>query len=182
MAEALSVQRACPLASRRVAASGIDVMPAAPAFRLNLRCNADAAKAVGKALGLSLPQKPKQSASKEDRVALWLGPDEWLIIDESSDPFGDLLQVAKPHSAVDVSHRNTAIEVSGARAADLIAHGCPQNLSVEAFPVGGCSRTVFGKAEIVLCRVAEDRFRIEVWRSFSDYVFAYLADAARDYR
>ena len=32
---------------------------------------------------LTLPPKPKTSASKAGRTALWLGPDEWLVIDEA---------------------------------------------------------------------------------------------------
>ena len=36
--------------------------------------------------------------------------------------------------------------------------GCPQDLSLAAFPVGACSRTILGKVEIVLLRTAEDSF------------------------
>ncbi|MEQ9246023.1 MAG: sarcosine oxidase subunit gamma family protein, partial [Nitratireductor sp.] len=54
------------------------------------------------------------------------------------------------------------------------------DLSPDAFPVGACSRTVFGKAEIILWRTEGDAFRVECWRSFSDYVFMLLEAAARD--
>jgi sarcosine oxidase subunit gamma len=84
------------------------------------------------------------------------------------------------HSATDVSHRNTAIIVSGPGAEATLSAGCPQDLSLEIFPVGACSRTLFGKVEVVLLRVAEDTFRVEVWRSFSDYAFGLLAEAASD--
>ena len=52
--------------------------------------------------------------------------------------------------------------------------------SIAAFPIGTCSRTLLGKVEIVLWRSAENEFHVECWRSFSDYAFAYLTDAARD--
>ena len=39
---------------------------------------------------------------------------------------------------------------------------------------------VLGKVEIVLLRTAEDAFRVECWRSFSDYVFTFLTEAAKD--
>ena len=84
------------------------------------------------------------------------------------------------HSAVDVSHRNTALIVSGAAAADVINAGCPQDLSEEHFPVGACSRTILGKIEVVLLRTKKDTFRVEVWRSFSAYAFDFLATAAKD--
>ncbi|RWC09619.1 MAG: sarcosine oxidase subunit gamma, partial [Mesorhizobium sp.] len=50
----------------------------------------------------------------------------------------------------------------------------------DAFPAGAASRTILGKVEIVLLRTASDAFRVECWRSFSDYVFTFLSEAARD--
>ena len=82
------------------------------------------------------------------------------------------------HSAVDVSHRNCAILVTGRAAVDVLNAGCPLDLSLAAFPVGAATRTVLGKIEIVLMRTGEDAFRVECWRSFADYAFTYLADAA----
>ncbi|MEP4423029.1 MAG: sarcosine oxidase subunit gamma, partial [Nitratireductor sp.] len=42
------------------------------------------------------------------------------------------------------------------------------------------SRTVLGKVEIVLWRIGEQTFHVEVWRSFAEYAYAFLAEAARD--
>ncbi|MGI9402730.1 MAG: sarcosine oxidase subunit gamma family protein, partial [Rhizobiaceae bacterium] len=55
----------------------------------------------------------------------------------------------------------------------------PQNLSIEAFPTGACSRTILGKSEIIIHRETPDRFRIECWRSFSDYVWNFMVDAGK---
>ncbi|MGO4843124.1 sarcosine oxidase subunit gamma, partial [Rhizobiaceae sp. 2RAB30] len=79
-----------------------------------------------------------------------------------------------------ISHRNVAISVTGPAAAASVNAGCPQDMSLTAFPVGAASRTILGKVEIVLLRTAEDTFRVECWRSFSDYVFTFLSEAARD--
>jgi len=84
------------------------------------------------------------------------------------------------HSATDVSHRNTAILISGPGAEAAINTGCPQDLSLSVFPVGACSRTLFGKVEVVLLRTGEEAFRMEVWRSFSDYAFGLLSEGAKD--
>ena len=71
-----------------------------------------------------------------------------------------------PHALVDISHRNCALEIAGPKAEDLLNTGCPLDLTPRAFPVGTCARTLLGKAEIVLWRIATDRFRLETWRSF----------------
>jgi sarcosine oxidase subunit gamma len=176
-----SVERRAALAGRAASATGVklDVLP--PAERLSLRAPQASVAALTKALGLALPQKPKTSASKAGRTALWLGPDEWLVIDEAGkDLLADCAKVTVLHSAVGISHRNVAIAVTGPAAAATINAGCPQDLSLDAFPVGAASRTILGKAEIVLLRSAEDAFRVECWRSFSDYVFTFLSETARD--
>ena len=169
------------LSGRQAAGPAATIAPAAPASRISLRAPAETRAALAKALGLKLPDKPKTSASAGSRHALWLGPDEWLVIDEEGADLPALCRsVQALHSAVDISHRNTAILVSGTGAEAVLAAGCPQDISRAVFPVGACSRTILGKVEIVLFRTGEDAFRVEVWRSFSDYAFTLLSEAARD--
>jgi sarcosine oxidase subunit gamma len=179
MPDAQIAERVMPLAGRMAATAQVSVTPADSAFRLSLRARPDAVSAMSKAFGIVLPAKPKSSETKSTRCALWLGPDEWLIIDSARNPMDDAVKAKVLNSSVDVSHRNTAIIVSGAAAEGTLSAGCPQNLSLAAFPVGACSRTIFGKAEIVVLRTGAQEFRVECWRSFSDYVMTFLSDAAR---
>ncbi len=73
------------------------------------------------------------------------------------------------HSATDISHRNTAIIVSGPAAADTL--NAPARSTSRSPPSrGAVTRTVFGKIEIILYRV-EETFRVECWRSFAEYAF-----------
>ncbi|RWJ25706.1 MAG: sarcosine oxidase subunit gamma family protein [Mesorhizobium sp.] len=180
-AAAPSVERRPALAGHELSATGVTLAVLPPAERISLRAPDASVAALSKALGVTLPQKPKTSAAKAGRTALWLGPDEWLVIDEvGKDPLADCAEVTVLHSAVGISHRNVAISVTGPAAAVTINSGCPQDLSLDAFPVGAASRTILGKVEIVLWRTASDAFRVECWRSFSDYVFTFLSEAARD--
>lgn len=177
----LSKARTLALAGRHGGSGAAALTPAAPATRLSLRAKPDAVSALSAALGVPLPTKPKTSASENGRHALWLGPDEWLVIDEKeADLMAAVASSGVLHSATDVSHRNTAVLVRGSGAEAAVNGGCPQDLSLATFPVGACSRTVFAKSEIVLLRTAEDAFRVECWRSFSPYVFGLLSEAAED--
>ncbi len=176
-----SVDRRPALAGRTLSAPAVKVEMLPPAERVSLRAPQASLAELSKALGVTLPEKPKTSVIKGGRTALWLGPDEWLVIDEAgNDPLADCAKVTALHSAVGISHRNVAISVIGPAAAATVNSGCPQDLSLEAFPVGAASRTILGKAEIVLLRTAADTFRVECWRSFSDYVFTLLSEAAGD--
>lgn len=172
--------RRLALAGRIARESAVTVEPAGPAFRVSLRARADAVAALSKALGVTLPQKPKATAEAKGRAALWLGPDEWYLLDEANDPLADLAGAEAVHSAVDIAHRNVGIVVSGPGAEACLSAGCPQNLSIKTFPVGAASRTVLGKSEIVLWRTGEHAFRVECWRSFSTYVMDFLEEAALD--
>lgn len=181
MADAVQAARNPAQAGREFQATGVRLATLPPAHRISLRAGADSVAALSEVLGLTLPEKPKSSASKGNRTALWLGPDEWLVIDDgANDPLEACAGVEALHSAVGISHRNVAISVTGPAAENTISAGCPQDLSLAAFPVGACSRTILGKSEIVLLRTGEEAFRVECWRSFSDYVFTFLTEAARD--
>lgn len=173
--------RKLPLAGRHGGSSTVRLTPAAPASRISLRASADSVHGLSQALGLQLPTRPKTSTSGNGRHVLWLGPDEWLVIDENG---AELVGVAASsgvlHSATDVSHRNTAVIISGPGAEATLAAGCPQDVSLSALPIGACSRTLLGKAEVVILRLDEETFRVEVWRSFSDYAFGLLAEGAED--
>jgi sarcosine oxidase subunit gamma len=137
---------------------------------------------------LAVPESkaPQAILTEEDaRAALWLGPDEQLLLSSVGDGPALARQLegalaALPHSLVDVSHRQIAFEVAGALAQTVLNAGCPLDLHPVSFPVGMCTRTVLGKADIVLWRTGADTFHVEVWRSFADYASRFLAEAAHE--
>ena len=154
------------------------------ASRWILRGGPEVSLAVGGAFGAPPPLEPLRAAVEGARAALWLGPDEWLLIAEDGGPeLADALEAALvgfPHSLVDVSHRQCAIELAGPGAARLLNAGVPLDLDLEAFPIGMVARTQLLKAEITLWRRETERFRLEVARSFAPYVAAILDASARD--
>ena len=154
-----------------------------PASRYILRGGPQVMTAAGSALGLTISQAACRAATNGDQAALWLGPDEQLLIGpEAADLAATLAPSLReiPHSLVEVSHRQIALEVSGRDATVVLNAGCPLDLDLSAFPVGMCTRTVLAKAEIVLWRTDETVFHVEVWRSFASYVSEFLAEVARE--
>lgn len=156
-----------------------------PATRLVLRGGPAVLAAAADALGLQRSEAPCRAVRKDGRAALWLGPDERLLLG-AADAAGEwvgLLQRAlagMPHSLVETSHAQTAFEVSGARAAVTLNTGCPLDLDLASFPVDMCTRTVFAKAQIVLWRTSPEAFRVETGRSFAQYVTKILALASSE--
>jgi sarcosine oxidase, subunit gamma len=149
-----------------------------------LRGGAPALAAAGAVLGLA-PCAACRASAGEERAALWLGPDEQLLLAPESEgaALGQALRralAALPHALVDVSHRHVQLQMHGPVAAWCLNVGCPLDLDLASFPTGMCTRTVLAKAQIVLWRPAEWTFRVLVARSFADYVSRFLAEAARE--
>jgi sarcosine oxidase, subunit gamma len=157
---------------------------ASPAARFILRGAEAVRVACGMAFGVEPPSRLGPAGESEGRAALWLGPDEWLLIADGADAgdIGAMLESVlegTAHSLVDVSHRQIGLIASGPVAARVLNAGCPLDLDLKAFPVGFATRTLFDKVEIVLWRRAETTFHIEIWRSFAPFLAGSLAEAAR---
>ena len=157
---------------------------APPAARFILRGAEAVRVACGMVFGAESPSRLGPAGEGAGRAALWLGPDEWLLIADDADAadIGGVLESVlegTAHSLVDISHRQIGLIASGPAAARVLNAGCPLDLDPHAFPVGFATRTVFDKVEIVLWRRAETTFHIEVWRSFAPYLAGSLAEAAR---
>jgi sarcosine oxidase, subunit gamma len=184
MPDVFAIRREVPALAPRPPDGDFTLVVAPPAARFILRGDDSAVGTASLAFGFALPAIPCRAARAGDRSAIWLGPDEWLLIAEVENTavIGTGLEralVDEPHSLVDVSHRQVAIVLRGRRAARVLSAGCPLDLRSDAFPVDMAARTILAKTEIVLWRQASDCFRIEVWRSFAEYAVALLSEAAR---
>ncbi|WP_369250803.1 sarcosine oxidase subunit gamma [Streptomyces sp. R41] len=195
---ALSVPRRSPLAGAadRLAAatraSGGAVrlaeLPFLAQVTVRLDAKGAAADAVGLALGLQLPLEPNTVVRAGELTALWFGPDEWLLVGPpgSQRDLESRIRSAtgdEPVSVTDVSAQRTTLLVTGSRARDLLAHGCPLDLHPRAFGAGRCAQTTLARTHIVL--VARDEPRAGFWvlvrSSFAGYLTDWLLDAAAEY-
>jgi len=161
-----------------------------PASRFVLHGGPQARTAAAPAWGVAFIDEPCRALVLGTRATLWLGPDEYLLLDlaggrrESAQATADALEGALgsiPHALVDVGHRQFALEISGPHAQVILSGACPLDLDLGEFPIGMCTRTVFAKADIVLWRTREDAFHVEVWRSFAGYVTGLLREIAREF-
>jgi sarcosine oxidase subunit gamma len=159
-----------------------------PAGRWILQGDAAVRPRAAAAWGVPFSETACRALTSGRRATLWLGPDEYLLLDLGGRDAADAIAVALeqaindlPHALVDIGHRQFAIELSGPHAVAILSAGCPLDLDASAFPVGMCTRTVLAKADIVLWRTRADAFHLEIWRSFAGYVGGLLEEIAREY-
>jgi sarcosine oxidase, subunit gamma len=184
----LSIRRSNSLAgpsrdAASVPAAALSVLP--DAVKLSFRGRPSSFKAAGDAFGISLPQTACRFYAKGSRAVYWLGPDEWLLQatgEQAAAVYASLETALSGHSCalVDVSHRSDAFAVKGQMSDYVLNHGCPLDLSEAGFPVGMCTRTILGKATIMLSRPDVHTFHVDVWRSFSPYVWQLLDEARHE--
>lgn len=175
------------------AAGQIEIKALTACARLIVRggeaARAKASLALTEAFGIDLPLIACRSARHGDYAALWLGPEEWLVLAPVVElgKAGAVLRRALhgtadalvPHALIDVSDRQIAFTVSGPLAADVLNTGCPLDLGIDAFPVGMCTRTLMAKVEVIVWRLSPESFRLECQRSFSAYLVTTLVEASR---
>jgi len=154
------------------------------AARFNLRISPDNLDEASVAWGAALPARIGELASSPGRLAACIGPDEWFLIAPLEEQGAiesafSVLYAKTIHSLVDVGHREVGIAVEGPAAADVL-QSCIA-FEVDAMAVNEARRTIIDRVPIILFREAQDRFRIEVWHSFSDHVWHLLAGICREY-
>jgi sarcosine oxidase, subunit gamma len=140
------------------------------------------------ALGFALPVTPNTTATANGRTALWLGPDEWLVIAAPGSEAALELELAEAlggglGSVVDLSANRTAFELRGPAAPDVLEKGCALDLHPRAFGPGDCAQTLVARAQVVLeQRDAAPTYRMLVRGSFSDYLATWLLDAMAEFQ
>ena len=157
--------------------------------QVNVRLDPDSDVAVraADALGFVLPVLPNTTATCGFRTALWLGPDEWLVVG----PEGDAASVeaslrdalgADWGSVVDVSANRTVLELQGPSARLALARGCPLDLHPRHFGSGACAQSLLAKAQVILWqRDDQPTYWIFVRASFATYEAEWLLTALQEF-
>lgn len=155
---------------------------------INLRARADAVglAKVGKVLGVRLPTDPNTAVESDHDTVCWLGPDEWLVLTPAGEQAERSAQLRAAldgqfAAITDVSGGYVLITVAGPRCHELLAKGCTLDLHPRAFQSGRCAQTLLAKAGGLLIARVDDHIDLLVRRSFADYLWRWLVDAAEEY-
>lgn len=123
------------------------------------------------------------SASGSDPRSLWLGPDRWLLVSNSTAPdviVGNCKETLAEilHNAVDYSAGLVVLRVVGANARQLLATGSGLDFRPENFPIRTCCRTRLAQVAAVIVAEAPEQFDIYIDRSYGTYLNDWLTEAS----
>ena len=159
--------------------------------KLALRGKPEIVTAAANDAGFNLPEAINRAADSAAGRAIRLGPDEFLLLLEPGRlkdvgrSLGEVL-ADQHHAVVDLSARLVAVELIGhsagpTTARDTLAAACPLDLDPRSFESGQATRTIFGKAEIILDCLGANHFRLLTNRSFGEYVRQLVREAGREF-
>jgi len=147
--------------------------------------------AVRDGAGLELPSEAGTFSQADDTSALWIGPDEWVLVTRPGAE-GEMLSglksaLAATHSqVVDVTDYYTPIIISGIEARTVLAKITMVDLHPRAFSKGNAIASLFGHAGAWLQMIDDEdgagpTFALYVRRSMADYLWCLLADGGREF-
>jgi sarcosine oxidase, subunit gamma len=140
---------------------------------------------LGERLGVALPGTCGRVTSCGRHSALWLGPDEWLVVSEAdgAELTAELREAlgGDRGSVVDVSANRTTLELSGPAARETLEKGCPVDLHPRSFGPGTAVATTLGPVPVLLWQTDETTYRVLPRSSFADYVARWLLDATTEF-
>ncbi len=158
--------------------------------QVNLRGNGedlDFMSAVMSVIGSDLPTGPNRCNRGTEVKALWLSPDEWLIVGEDGKQHDLVWKLEKAlegqHVAVnDVSANRTVFELSGPHAHTVLMKSCEMDFHPRVFKTGDCAQTLLAKSQAIIEQTDAGIFHVYVRCSFSRYVGGWLKDSLLEFQ
>jgi sarcosine oxidase, subunit gamma len=172
------------------AEAGVVLTERAFCGHVNLRGNPnDAAFLAGvqRCCGVALPIQPNTVSASANITALWLGPDEWLLVSAPSteqqlvSSLQDALRGLR-FAVTNITDGQTVLHLQGKSAIDVLRKGCSLDFHPRVFKPGHCAQTLVAKAGALIHYIDQSpSLDLIVRRSFAEYLALWLKDAATEY-
>ena len=163
----------------------VEVARLPDAMLITVRCAAAGLDLTGLPAGLAFPRQANRFAARGSTRILWIGPDDWMIVDERPETPDLLFALEKAfagqHAAViDVSGNRVRFRISGSDARALMQRACALDLDPPHFAVGHCAGTLVARTQALVMQVDDaPSYELLVRRSFAAYLADWLVTAAR---
>jgi sarcosine oxidase subunit gamma len=145
--------------------------------------------AIGKNLDLLLPTKANTSTSSKALTALWLSPDEWMLVSnkavsedsncyEAEDNLIKNISKVNLGAVTDVSDQFVTINIKGSKVFDLLATGSPYNFNEFKNKKGSVVQTILSHIDVIVHLTEINEVNLLVRRSFSEHLYSWINDSA----
>ena len=168
----------------------ISVKEISTIMKLNLRGKKrEFFTAVGKHLDMILPTEANTSSSSSKLTAIWLSPDEWMVVSneliEKNTNSYDLEEslynsISKTNlgAVIDVTDQFVMLELKGSKIYELFSSGSPYNFNDFRKKKGSTTQTLLNNIDVIIQNRGENLVNLFVRRSFSEHLFSWINDSA----
>lgn len=115
-------------------------------------------------------------------ASLWLGPDHWLLVSDTTSAERILRHCGNElsdsvYNAVDQSAAFTVFRLDGPGVRSLLGAGCGVDLRPESFAAGAVCRTRLAMIAAIIVAIGSEALEVYVDRSLGAYLQNWLEDA-----
>ncbi len=170
--------------------SSLNIREISPIMKLNLRGKSrEFLSIIGKNINMILPMEANTSSSSDTYTSMWLSPDEWMVVSnstvnhENNDYEIEKLLFNKISrnnlgAVTNVSDQFVLINLNGEKVFDLLEAGCPFNFSDFKEKKGAVVQTLINQIDIIVHHKELNNLNLFVRRSFSEHLMSWINDAA----
>ena len=170
--------------------NGLSIREISPIMKHNLRGKKrEFFTTVGKNLNMILPTEANTSTTSDKLTAIWLSPDEWMIVsnelvnkDTNKYELYEILfnSISKTNlgAVIDVTDQFVQLELKGKNIYEIFSAGCPFNFNEFKEKKGSTTQTVLNHIDVILHHKEENVVNLFVRRSFAEHLWSWIEDSA----
>ena len=170
--------------------NGIIVKEISPIIKLNLRGKKrEFFTNIGKNLNMLLPTEANTSTISDKLTAIWLSPDEWMIVtndevkkDTNEYQLNEILfnDISKSSlgAIIDVTDQFVQLEIKGKNIYEIFSAGSPFNFSEFKDKKGSSVQTILNHIDVIVHNKGDQIVNLFVRRSFAQHLWSWINDSA----
>ena len=166
----------------------VSVKEISPVMKINLRGKKrEFLTNIGKNLNMILPTEANTSTTSDKLTAIWLSPDEWMIVsnelvskDTNKYELHEMLfnSISKTNlgAVTDVTDQFLQLELKGENIYEIFSAGSPFNFNEFKEKKGSTTQTVLNHIDVILHNKGENIVNLFVRRSFAEHLYSWIED------
>ena len=170
--------------------NGIVVKEISPIMKLNLRGKKrEFFTNIGKNLNMLLPTEANTSTISDKLTAIWLSPDEWMIVtnekvkkDTNEYQLNEILfnDISKSNlgAVIDVTDQFVQLEIKGKDIYEIFSAGSPFNFNEFKDKKGSSVQTILNHIDVIVHNKGDQIVNLFVRRSFAQHLWSWINDSA----
>ena len=168
----------------------VSIKELSPVIKINVRGKKrEFLTNVGKNLNMILPSEANTSSTSDKLTAIWLSPDEWMIVsnelaskDTNKSELHEMLfnSISKTNlgAVIDITDQFVQLELKGENIYEIFSAGSPFNFNEFKEKKGSTTQTLLNNIDVIVHHKDENLVNLFVRRSFSEHLCSWVNDSA----